>query len=149
MFHGLPNMLSFNVAERLGFPKSAGPSMGKVPPDLIADLAGVIDALSEQSAIVRQLKTEYEDNRLPKLQSSEDTVYVIAEDCDILGFVRVGVRSIKISTSDSAKATKWRLCSLYRKSQRGLSVLCVRFLHSWRLRSPRVGDTLVRSHVTG
>lgn len=97
--------LPFDVAERLGFQSGGieGPCAGKVPAALLNEVADAIDALSESSATARELKTEYEDKRLPAIRSSDDIVYLLVEGTDVLGFLRLGVRDIKVSaaTGDS------------------------------------------------
>lgn len=101
--------LQFDVAERLGFPSSnlTGPTAGKVPQSLLPELLDTIDALSAQSAVVRQLETEWEDNRLQSVRLSEDSIYLLSEGSHVLGFARVGVRSIKVSsTFDEATKPK-------------------------------------------
>lgn len=101
--------LPFDVAARLGFPSSAGPCIGKIDKTCSSEVADVVDALCDRSASARGLKTEKptmstmgfeyihdEDNSLPSIRSSDDTVYLMAEGSDVLGLARVGVRSIMV-----------------------------------------------------
>jgi hypothetical protein len=92
--------LPFNAAELLGFSSThVGPCAGRVPGDRLAELYDAIDDLAERSTVARALKTQYEDNSLPSIRSSEDTVYLVAEGFDILGYLRTGVRCMKVSAS--------------------------------------------------
>lgn len=97
----------FDVATSLGrhplLPD--GPCAGRGDTSLLERLGDVLDVLGEHSAVARELKTQYEDKRLPALRSTEDTLYLLAEGHDLLGFARVGVRTILAAPAPATEAT--------------------------------------------
>eukprot|EP00929_Paragymnodinium_shiwhaense_P078361 TRINITY_DN40608_c0_g1_i1.p1 TRINITY_DN40608_c0_g1~~TRINITY_DN40608_c0_g1_i1.p1 ORF type:complete len:462 (+),score=100.01 TRINITY_DN40608_c0_g1_i1:75-1460(+) len=103
---------TFDLAARLGFPDTRGPVVGLIDKACLprgalletSELGTVVDALGEQSAAVRGLQTAVEDNRLPGIQASEDTVYLLAEGRYALGFARIAVRHILVAPSDGSDA---------------------------------------------
>jgi len=98
--------LHFDAAERLGLSKASGACAGKVPSAALDEFTDAIRKLSEQSATVRELNTQYEDNSLPDIRSTDDAVYLLVEGSDVLGFLRLGVRTIKVSAPNSEAEDK-------------------------------------------